>query len=323
MEKEILTCVVPCFNEEAVLRLFYAEVSRVADLMKDQVEFEIVMVDDGSRDNTLEIMRELRSKDKRVKIISFSRNFGKEAAIYAGLTHSHGNYVAVIDADLQHPPAMLIEMYSAIKNEGFDSACAKRTTRKGEPKLRSICAKEFYSVLGKLSRIEVVNGEVDYRLMSRKMVDSVLALSERNRFTKGIFSWVGYKTKWLPYENVERAAGTSKWSFFKLLRYSLEGVFGFSTSLLSFSNFLGGLFCIVAFLLFLVIIIKGFACNAGFSTAGLLACLIMFIGGLQFICIGILGEYLARSYTEIKDRPVYIAKYCETDDPQMDKILNM
>ena len=321
---EILTAIVPCFNEEAVIPMFYDEIMRVAELMKNEVEFEVIMVDDGSKDKTLELIRGLRAKDKRIKVISFSRNFGKEAAMYAGLTHAHGDYVAVIDADLQHPPEMLIEMHKAIKYEGFYSACARRSTRTGENPVRAFLSRTFYSIMGKLSGIETVQGEVDYRLMSRPMVDSVLSLAERNRFTKGIFSWVGYNTKWLPYENVERAAGESKWSFRKLFKYSMQGITSFSTYPLGFVTKLGSLFCIAAFIMIIVIVVKTIV-HGGDPVPGYpsLACFILFMGGVQLMCMGVIGEYIGNMYTEIKRRPVYIAKICETDDPDNDKNKNM
>lgn len=315
-QKHKITTVVPCYNEEAVIELFYQEICRVAEEMKEDAEFEFLFVNDGSKDQTLAKMRQLRSQDKRVKFLSFSRNFGKEAAMYAGLEHSTGDFVAVIDADLQHPPAMLKEMYHAIVNEGYDSAAACRVSRKGEPKLRSFISKKFYRVLAKLSQIEVVDGEVDYRLMSRPMVNAVLQMSERNRFTKGIFSWVGFHTKWLPYENVERAAGETKWSFLKLVKYSLEGIIGFSTAPLALVSVIGVVFCILAFLAILYIVVKTIIWGDPVGGWPSLACMVLGVSGIQLFCMGILGQYLGKTYLEVKNRPIYVASVIETKEDE-------
>lgn len=309
-----LTAIVPCFNEEEVLPLFYDEIVRVADLLKNEVEFEVLFINDGSADGTLRVLKELRSKDKRMKYLSFSRNFGKEAAMYAGLEHAKGDYVAIMDADLQHPPAMLCDMYRGIVEEGFDSVAAKRMNREGEPKLRSFFSRKFYKLLSRLSKIEIVEGSVDYRLMTRQMVDAILKMSERNRFTKGIFAWVGFHTKWIPYQNVERAAGTTKWSFWKLFKYSLEGIIGFSTTPLAMSSILGLIFCIVAFILIIYIIIKTLVWGDPTTGWPSLACLVLMMGGIQLFCMGILGQYLGKAYIEIKNRPIYLANQVETDD---------
>ena len=314
--KDKIALLVPCYNEEAVVELFYAEVCRVAELMKEDVVFEFLFVNDGSNDGTLEKLRVLRQKDKRVCLISFSRNFGKEAAMYAGLEHATGNYAAIIDADLQHPPALLSEMYRALREEGYDSAAARRVTRKGEPKLRSAVSRMFYRVFGKLSRIEVVDGEVDYRLMSRPMIDAVLQMSERNRFTKGIFSWVGFRTKWIPYENVERAAGTTKWSFFKLLRYSMEGIIGYSTVPLQLVSLIGVVFCVIAALQILYIVVKTILWGDPVGGWPSLACMILGVSGIQLFSMGILGQYLGRTYLEVKHRPIYLASIVEMGDEQ-------
>lgn len=314
--KHKITTVVPCYNEEAVIELFYQEICRVAEEMKEQAEFEFLFVNDGSKDQTLAKMRQLRAQDARVKFLSFSRNFGKEAAMYAGLEHSTGDFVAIIDADLQHPPEMLKEMYRSITEDGYDSAAACRVSRKGEPKLRSYISKKFYRVLGRLSQIEVVDGEVDYRLMSRPMVNAVLQMSERNRFTKGIFSWVGFNTKWLPYENVERAAGETKWSFFKLMKYSLEGIIGFSTVPLALVSILGIVFCVLAFLTILYIVIKTLIWGDPVGGWPSLACMILGVSGIQLFCMGILGQYLGKTYLEVKNRPLYIASVIETEEEE-------
>lgn len=312
-KKNKITAVVPCYNEEEVIELFYREICRVAEQMKQDVEFEFLFVNDGSTDHTLEKMKLLRQADKRVCYISFSRNFGKEAAMYAGLEHSDGDFTAVIDADLQHPPAMLADMYRSIAEEGYDSAAACRISRTGEPKLRSYVSNKFYHVLEKLSKIEVVEGEVDYRLMSRPMVNAVLQMSEKNRFTKGIFSWVGFRTKWIPYENVERAAGETKWSFGKLLRYSLDGIIGFSTVPLAFVSGIGLFFFVMAVLAILWIVIKTIIWGDPVGGWPSLACMILGLSGIQLFCMGILGQYLGKTYIEVKNRPIYLAAIVETN----------
>lgn len=313
-KKKKITAVVPCYNEEAVIGLFYEEICRVAKEMEEKADFEFLFVNDGSSDGTLTKMKELRARDKRVCFVSFSRNFGKEAAMYAGLEHATGDFVAVLDADLQHPPKLLIEMFDAVTKEGYDSAAAQRVSRRGEPKIRSFVSRSFYRVLARLSKIEVVEGEVDYRLMSRAMVDAVLKMSERNRFTKGIFSWVGFKTKWIPYENVERAAGETKWSMWKLLKYSLEGIIGYSTAPLALVSIIGVLFCLIAFAAILYIVIKTIIWGDPVGGWPSLACMILGISGIQLFCMGILGQYLGKTYLEVKNRPIYVASAVETNE---------
>ncbi len=311
-----LTAIVPCFNEEEVLPLFYKEIMRVAKCMEKDVEFEVLFVNDGSKDGTLQVIKELHEKDKRVRYFSFSRNFGKEAAMYCGLEHATGDYVAILDADLQHPPEMLIEMYNGIVKEGFDCVAARRVSREGEPKIRSFFSRKFYHVLAKLSQIEVVEGEVDFRLMTRQMVDAVLQMSERNRFTKGILSWVGFKTKWIPYHNVERAAGQTKWSFWKLLMYSMEGIIGFSTAPLAISSIIGLIFCALSFLAIVYIVIKTLIWGDPTSGWPSLACMILMVSGIQLFCMGILGQYLGKTYIEVKHRPIYLVHVSDEDQDQ-------
>ncbi len=310
-KKKKITAVVPCFNEEEVIGLFYGEICRIAKQMEAEAEFEFMFVNDGSSDRTLEKIRALRGQDGRVCYVSFSRNFGKEAAMYAGLEHATGDFVAVIDADLQHPPALLVTMFEAVTKEGYDSAAARRVSRTGEPKMRSFISRSFYRVFARLSQIEVVEGEVDYRLMSRAMVDAVLQMSERNRFTKGIFSWVGFKTKWIPYENVERAAGKTKWSMWKLVKYSLEGIIGYSTVPLALVSLIGVLFCIGAFFAILYIVIKTLIWGDPIGGWPSLACMILGVSGIQLFCMGILGQYLGKTYLEVKNRPIYVASSVE------------
>ena len=305
--KKLISVIVPCYNEQEVLHMFYDEMSRVAGLMTDY-SFEFIFVNDGSRDNTLNICKELAAKDERVKYISFSRNFGKEAGIYAGFEKSKGDLVCMMDADLQDPPALLPEMVKAIEEEGFDSVATRRVTRKGEPPIRSFFARMFYKLMNKISKTEIVDGARDYRLMTRQFVNSLLDLGEYNRFSKGLFGWVGYKTKWLEYENVERAAGETKWSFWKLLLYSIEGIMAFSTVPLAISAVMGILFCAIAFAMIVFIIAKTVMFGDPVAGWPSTACIILFVGGVQLFCVGILGQYLAKTYLEVKGRPIYICK---------------
>ena len=305
--KKLISVIVPCYNEQEVLHMFYDEMSRVAGLMTDY-NFEFIFVNDGSRDNTLNICKELAAKDERVKYISFSRNFGKEAGIYAGFEKSKGDLVCMMDADLQDPPALLPEMVKAIEEEGFDSVATRRVTRKGEPPIRSFFARMFYKLMNKISKTEIVDGARDYRLMTRQFVNSLLDLGEYNRFSKGLFGWVGYQTKWLEYENVERAAGETKWSFWKLLLYSIEGIMAFSTVPLAISAVTGILFCAIAFVMILFIIVKTIVFGDPVAGWPSTACIILFVGGVQLFCVGILGQYLAKTYLEVKGRPIYICK---------------
>lgn len=305
MEK--ISVIVPCYNEEEVLPLFYQEVTRVAGLMGEYT-FEFLFVDDGSRDGTMKVLRELATQDERVKYVSFSRNFGKEAAMYAGFTHASGDYVAVMDADLQDPPALLPEMMAAIRNEGYDSVATRRVTRKGEPPIRSFFARCFYKLMRRISKTEMVDGARDYRLMTRQFVNSLLELGEYNRFSKGLYGWVGYKTKWLEYENVERAAGETKWSFWKLLLYSIEGIVAFSAAPLAIAAVSGIVCCVLAFLFIVFIVARTLMFGDPVAGWPSLVCIILLIGGLQLLSIGILGEYLAKTYLEVKNRPIFICK---------------
>lgn len=305
MEK--ISLIVPCYNEEEVLPLFYQEVTRVAGLM-EEYEFEFLFVDDGSRDGTMKVVKDLAGQDKRVKYVSFSRNFGKEAAMYAGFTHASGDYVAVMDADLQDPPALLPEMMAAIRKEGYDSVATRRVTRKGEPPIRSFFARCFYKLMRRISKTEMVDGARDYRLMTRQFVNSLLELGEYNRFSKGLYGWVGYKTKWLEYENVERAAGETKWSFWKLLLYSIEGIVAFSAAPLAIAAVSGIICCVLAFLFIAFIVVRTLMFGDPVAGWPSLVCIILLIGGLQLLSIGILGEYLAKTYLEVKNRPIFICK---------------
>lgn len=307
---ELISIVVPCYNEEKALPYFFAAMTEVTEGLnkKYELDFEFIFVDDGSSDNTLEYLKKLKCDNERVRYISFSRNFGKEAALYAGLERAKGNYIAVMDADLQDPPELLGEMYEAIKNEGFDCAAARRTTRRGEPPIRSFFAKMFYKVIRKISNADITDGARDYRLMKRCVADAILSMKEYNRFSKGIFGWVGFKTKWIEYENTERVAGNTKWSFYKLLLYSIDGILAFSTIPLSLAALFGILFCLVAFVMILVIIAKTLIWGdpvAGYPST---ICILFLIAGVQMFSIGVLGQYIAKMYMEIKNRPKYIVK---------------
>lgn len=298
--------IVPCYNEEDVLKLFYEESSKVTDNISDY-SCRYIFVDDGSRDKTLSILMELSNEHKNVKYISFSRNFGKEAAMYAGLDLSTGDYVVIMDADLQHPPTMIPDMIKGIQ-EGYDCCAARRTTRKGEAPVRSLFSRMFYRVNKKMTNIDLVQGAVDFRIMTRQMVDSVLELSERQRFSKGIFSWVGFKTKWLPYENVERPLGSTKWSFWGLFKYAIDGITSFSITPLRIVTGMGFLISIFAFIYSIVTLIKTIIFGIdvpGYTTT---LCAILFLGGIIELSIGVLGEYIANIYMEVKNRPLYILK---------------
>lgn len=307
MEK--ISIIVPCYNEEEALPHFYSEIDKISKKMKN-VDFEFMFVNDGSRDNTLEEFRKLAKKDKRVRYISFSRNFGKEAAMYAGLENATGDYLTVMDADLQDPPALLPDMYNYIKNDGYDCVGTRRVTRKGEPPIRSFFARCFYKIINKMSKIEMVDGARDFRLMTRQMVDAILSMKEYNRYSKGIFSFVGFKTKWLEYENIQRVAGETKWNFWKLLVYAFEGIIAFTTVPLTFSLITGTVFSGVSLIGIIVILIKLCLRHAVSATAAIIFSLFL-VGGLILISIGIASEYLARAYLEVKNRPIYIVKETE------------
>lgn len=307
----LLTIVVPCYNEEPALPLFYNEICRTMDDFKNtdaDVNFELLFIDDGSKDRTLEVIKGFKEKDDRVHYVSFSRNFGKEAGIYAGLENSHGDYVVIMDADLQDPPSLLPEMYKALTEEGYDSAATRRVTRKGEPPLRSFFARQFYKIMNKTTDLQIMDGARDYRIMTRTMVNAVLDLKEYNRFTKGIYSWVGFNTKWFDYENRERVAGETKWSFLKLFLYSLEGFVGFSTAPLTLTALVGLIFTLLSFVMIVFIIVRTLIYGDPTSGWPSMICIIVFLAGVQLFCIGVVGQYLAKTYLETKARPIYIAR---------------
>ena len=318
MEK--ITVVVPCYNEEESLPIFYEEMERVRKQdfnnseNEQEIEFEYIFVDDGSKDGTLNEMKQLSQKDSKVRYISFSRNFGKEAAILAELDASTGDFVTLMDVDLQDPPSLLKKMYDIIKKEGYDCVATRRKNRKGEPPVRSFFARMFYKIINKMSDVEMVDGARDYRLMSRKVVDSIISMREYNRYSKGLFTFVGFKTKWISYENIERVAGKTKWSFWKLFKYALEGITAFSTAPLIFSSIIGLLFCLVAFLLIILIIVRTLVFGDPTSGWPSMVCIIFFVSGVQLFSLGIIGQYMSKSYLEIKHRPIYIIRETEKDE---------
>jgi len=307
MEK--ISVIVSCYNEEKALPLFYTEMERVREQdFESLVEFEYIFVDDGSKDQTLDIIKLLKQQDPKIRYVSFSRNFGKEAAMLAGLEAATGDYVTLMDADLQDPPSLLKKMYDAIVIEGYDSVGTRRVTRKGEPAIRSFFARMFYKIINKISDIEMVDGARDYRLMKRQVVDAIISLKEYNRYSKGLFSFVGFNTKWIEYENIERVAGETKWSFWKLFKYALEGITAFSTTPLILSSILGLVFCFVAFLAIIFIIVKTLVFGDPTSGWPSLICIIVFVSGIQLFSIGVIGQYLSKTYLEVKNRPIYIIK---------------
>lgn len=305
---KLLSVIVPCYNEEESVADFYEELMKNSGFFQEkELEVEILYIDDGSKDRTVEEVKKLHEKDERVHLVSFSRNFGKEAGIYAGLRHAKGDYLVVMDVDLQDPPSLLPEMFSYIE-QGYDSVATRRVTRKGEPVIRSFFARMFYKLMRKISSTEIVDGARDYRLMTRQVADAILSMQEYNRFTKGIYGWVGFETKWLEFENVERQKGETKWSFWKLFIYSIEGIVAFSTTPAVFASFIGILFCILAFLLIVVIIVRTVIFGDPVAGWPSLVCIISLISGVQLFCIGIVGQYVSKTYLEVKKRPIYIVK---------------
>ena len=305
---KLCSCIVPCFNEEEVIPLYYEEMQKVRKQEEGKIDFGIIFIDDGSKDKTLEVIKKLSEQDECIHYVSFSRNFGKEAAMYAGFEHANGEYVVTMDVDLQDPPHLIPEMIRSIEEEGYDSVATRRVTRKGEPPIRSFFARRFYGLINKISDADIVDGARDFRMMKRDMVNAILSMPEYNRFTKGIFGWVGFKTKWIEFENVERAAGETKWSFWKLFRYALEGIIAFSTVPLTIVSLIGVIVCIIAFLFLLFVVIR--AAIFGDPVAGWpsLICVISFLSGIQLLGIGVVGMYLSKTYLETKKRPIYIKK---------------
>ena len=318
MEK--ISVLVPCYNEEKALPYFFEELNKNIKKFPKDVDFEIMFINDGSKDKTLDVIKELKEKDNRIKYISFSRNFGKESAIFAGLENASGDYITLMDADLQDPPSLLLDMYKAVKEEGFDSVGTRRVTRKGEPPIRSLFAKLFYKLINSMTSFEIVDGARDYIFITRQVADSIISLKEYNRFSKGLFGFVGFKTKWLEYENIQRVAGETKWSFWKLTKYAIEGITAFSTTPLIFSSVLGLFFCIAAFLLILLIIFKTLILGDPTSGWPSLVCIIFMCSGIQLFSLGVIGQYLSKTYLEVKHRPIYLVK--ETNVEHLNKYKN-
>lgn len=308
-----ISVVVPCYNEAEVLEIFYKEINRVSILMPEY-DFQFIFVDDGSKDKTLEIMKDIADRDKRAVFVALSRNFGKESAMLAGLSNADGDFVAIMDADMQDPPDLLPKMASALEKEGYDCVATRRVDREGEPPIRSFFARLFYKIINKISDADIVDGARDYRLMKREMVDAILAMNEYNRFSKGIFGWVGFKTKWLPFENRERAAGETKWNFWKLFKYSIDGIINFSQVPLSISSWCGLLFTFISFAMLLFVFIRKLVFGDPVSGWASLVCIILLIGGIQLFCMGIIGQYLSKNYMESKKRPHYIVSETNKTD---------
>ena len=310
--KKLVSIIVPCYNEQEALPIFYEETVKI--LKKMPVDYEVLIIDDGSTDDTLKITREIAKKDKNVKYVSFSRNFGKEAAMYAGFCNAKGDYTAVMDADMQDPPSLLPKMYDILEEGEYDSVATRRVSRKGESKIRSWFAEKFYKIINKISDSDIVDGARDFRLMKKEMVKAILSMSEYNRFSKGIFGWIGFKTYWLPFENVERVAGTTKWSFWGLVRYAISGIVNFSESPLDIASGFGITMTFVAFIMLIFIIVRKLIFDdpvAGWTST---MCVIIFIGGIQLMCLGIMGQYIGKTYMEAKKRPQYIVSNTNIDD---------
>lgn len=315
--KQTVTLIVPCYNEEASLPIFYDAVCDVARQLPDY-ELTLLLVNDGSKDGTLSLMRELAKKDERVHYLSFSRNFGKEAAMYAGFCSAKGDYVAVMDADMQDPPSLLPQMLEILESGEYDSVATRRVTREGEPPIRSFFARMFYRIINKISEADIVDGARDFRLMKREMVEAIVAMCEYNRFSKGIFGWIGFRTKWLPYKNVERVAGETKWNFWKLFKYSIDGIVNFSQAPLSIASYAGVGFTLIAFISMVFIIIRRLIFGDPVAGWASTVCIILFIGGIQLLCMGIIGQYLAKTYMEVKKRPHYII--AETNEDGAERV---
>jgi len=301
---EKLVIIVPCYNEEAVLPIFYKEVTRVLKTINKK--YEILLINDGSSDNTLQIMKQLSDSDERVFYISLSRNFGKEAAIYAGFCNVKGDYIAIMDADMQDPPSLLPQMIEIIENDGYDSVATRRETRKGEPPIRSWFAKRFYQIINKISDVDIVDGARDFRLMKKEMVNAIIKMNEYNRFSKGIFGWIGFKTYWLSYENVERLAGKTKWNIWKLFKYAIDGIINFSNVPLSIASWFGMLITAFSFAMLGILIVRRLIFGDPVAGWASTICVIIFIGGIQLLCLGIIGQYIAKIYMETKHRPHYL-----------------
>lgn len=312
MENKKISLIIPCYNEQEVVPIFYSETIEVMKQM--DYDYEFIFVNDGSTDKTLSVMKELATQDDHIVYLSFARNFGKEAAMYAGFCNASGEYVAVMDADMQDPPSLLPEMMQILENGEYDSVATRRVTREGEPPIRSWFARKFYQIINKISDAEIVDGARDFRLMKRDMVDAIVAMGENNRFSKGIFGWIGFNTYWLPYENVERVAGETKWSFWKLFKYAIDGIISFSEAPLSLASAFGILMTICAFILIVFIVLKKLIFGDPVVGWASLVCIVVFIGGIQLFCLGIMGQYIAKTYMESKNRPHYIISDTNRED---------
>lgn len=312
-KKELISIVVPCFNEEEALPLFYDELHKVLGTM--DVEYEVLLINDGSRDNTLAVMRSLAEKDKGIRYLSFSRNFGKEAAMYAGFVNAKGDYVCTMDADMQDPPSLLPQMLEILRKGEYDSVATRRVDRKGESKIRSFFARMFYRIINRISDAEIVDGARDFRLMNRKMVDAIVSMSEYNRFSKGIFGWIGFRTYWLAFENVERVAGKTSWSFWGLTKYAIDGIINFSDVPLNIATWFGIAMSFVAFIMLIFVIVRKLIYGDPVAGWASTMSVIIFIGGIQLLCLGIMGQYIGKTYMETKKRAIYII--AETNDEEM------
>lgn len=313
MEKQkLITIIVPCYNEQESLPIFYKEITKV--LKNADYDYELVFVNDGSKDKTLEILKEISQTDKHVYYLSFSRNFGKEAAMYAGFCNAHGDFVAVMDADMQDPPALLPQMLEILQTGEYDSVATRRVNREGEPPVRSWFSRKFYHIINKISDADIVDGARDFRLMKREMVDAIVSMSEYNRFSKGIFGWIGFRTYWLPYENIERVAGETKWSFWKLFKYAMDGIINFYQVPLSVASWFGIIMTFCSFILLLFIIVRKLVFGDPVAGWASTVCVVIFIGGIQLFCLGIMGQYIAKTYMETKKRPHYILLESNMED---------
>lgn len=307
-----ISLIVPCYNEEESLPFFYKESTSI--LQQNQYNYEILFINDGSTDNTLSILKHYSEIDSHIKYFSFSRNFGKEAAMYAGFCNAKGDYVAVMDADMQDPPSLLPEMINILDSGEYDSVATRRQNRAGEPMIRSWFAKKFYRIINKISDADIVDGARDFRLMKREMVDAIISMSEYNRFSKGIFGWIGFKTYWLPYENIERVAGETKWNFWKLFKYAVDGIINFSLTPISIASWFGIFMTLCSFIALLVVIIRQLIFGDPVAGWASTICIIIFIGGIQLFCLGIIGQYIAKTYMETKHRPHYIISETNSDE---------
>lgn len=314
-KKELLSIVAPCYNEEESLPIFYTETKKILEEIGE--DYELLLVDDGSKDRTLEVMEEIAKKDEKVKYLSFSRNFGKEAAMFAGFVNAKGDYVCTMDADMQDPPSLLPKMLKILKEEDYDSVATRRVTRSGESKVRSFFARTFYKIINAISDADVVDGARDFRLMKRKMVDAIVSMSEYNRFSKGIFGWVGFKTCWLPYENIQRVAGTTSWSFWGLTKYAIDGIINFSNAPLQIASWFGFLMTFVSFLALVFVVVRKLIFGDPVAGWASTICIIVFIGGIQLFCLGVMGQYIGKTYIETKGRPHYIVSKTNSDDVRM------